>query len=327
MICPHCSLSIKYRERSNKKCSKCGKALAFEPKSHSLRLTDIYFKKTVEKLGNKGTLYFTPEQLLFALSRKKMKSKVSIVGLIIFAVVTCLIGFFVYSPVLLAVVPFWIIWIFAATFYFNKYISLPITLTEFHREVLNSWKSTYRNYPPNLLLESLPPKEFPPVLEGILICEDNAALICLAANHTAEDLNLALISTPKAASEIIAKHGILPIYVLHDASLQGIGFLEKVKRYFSSKAKVIDLGLRPQAVIKSKLPKLREKNTQTNNFKDLTAEENNWLNEGWHTPLFVLKPEKLIQYVSRQIGRKTPKTANAENQAKAVGFMTWVGEK
>ena len=119
MICPHCNQSIKYKERSNNTCSNCNKEFAFEPKTHPLLISDKYFSTVVEKLSYNGNLFYTSEQLHFAVSRKKIKSGSNIIGLIILAVITTFIALVisaVINPILMLFIPvgillIWIIYI------------------------------------------------------------------------------------------------------------------------------------------------------------------------------------------------------------------------
>lgn len=329
MICPHCNASIKYKERNYQICSQCKIQFAFEPKTHPLQLTDKYFSKAVATLSKNGIFYFTPHQLQFALSRKKMKSDASIIVLIVLAVITSIITTIVFYPALIVVIPLWIILIIARKIYKKKNIALPQTITEFQRTVLDGWKGVYKNYPSKLITGNSITNHFDDDLKGTLICEDIETALCLAENHLPRTLKLAIISRPKEINELPKKLREMPIYVLHDASINGYEFLEKIKQQFSRQTRVVDIGLRPQAVMKTKLPQLRQPNSAYVNLKGLTNEEIKWLKEGYYVPLFVLRPEKLIKYVTNQIGQKPSSipTGNAEAKAKSIGFMTWVEER
>ena len=124
MQCPKCFADVKYKERSNNVCSKCYAHFAFEPKTHPLQLTDKYFLKVVEKLSNNDKLFFTPQQLQFAVSRKKLKSNSLVISLIIIAFVTTIVAIFIYPLAAIAVAFIWIIVIIATTIYYKKNIYL-----------------------------------------------------------------------------------------------------------------------------------------------------------------------------------------------------------
>lgn len=328
MLCPHCSQSLKYRERSGNTCSSCHKYFAFEPKTHPLQLSDTYFSKIVNKLSNRDKLFYTSQQLQFAVSRKKIKSKSSIVTLVFVAVITTIFAIFIFPLAAIVVVLFWLVLIIGKIIYSKKYVSLPQTPQEFEGEVINYWKSAYKTCPSKLITKYKLHEDFNHNLNSILICEDYETAMCLSANEIDKKLHSAIVSNPNKITELLRKRRDLTVYVLHGASINGCEFFEKVKQQIGNQTRIIDIGLRPQAVMKSKLTHLREKSGMTANFNNLTSEENAWLNKGYYTPLFVLKPENLIKYVINQIARKskTVITSNAEKTAKNIGFMTWVSE-
>ncbi len=327
MVCPHCSTTLKYKERSGNTCSSCYKYFAFEPKTHPLNLSDNYFSSAVKKLSNYDKLFFTPQQLQFAVSRKKMKSSSAIVVFIIVGIISTIIASIIFLPIGLLVLLFWIILIISWKL-FKTNIFLPQTPQDFKYSVLDTWRDTYKTLPSKLLVENSESEKFGNNLNGILFCQDFETAMCLNANQMNEDLKLAITSKQPQVAKLMQIHKNLPIYVLHDASTDGIEFWEKTKHYFNGQTKVFDIGLHPQAVMKSKLMKFREKSINSRNFSSLSSEENAWLKQGHYTPLFVLKPEKLIKYVTDQIARKSKfvKADDAEKTAQNIGFMTWVNE-
>jgi hypothetical protein len=348
MICPHCKADIKYRERNYNTCSNCNKEFAFEPKTHPLNITDKYFSNVVEKLSNNGKLFYTLEQLQFAVSRKKMKSGLGIVGYFILAIITtvislttCLallpkkpeksiatefdiaIGLFL---LLIPVVIFfsWIIFIFRKIRHNTTHFLLPQTQFEFKDTVIYRWKGVYGNFPKNLIIEKPQSVSHNYNLRGILFCENQDTADFFIANQLNIRFGLAIFTD--LHSQIQAN---LPIYVLHDASSEGYTFLEKVKQTFGNQKQIIDMGFRPNSVMNSNLIKFRQPNNTNNNFSGLNPAEIQWLKDGYYAPLFVLRPVKLIQYLGKKFGRTAKQIAveTPEKQAQAIGFMTWVGEK
>ena len=328
MQCPKCFADVKYKERSNNQCSKCNARFAFEPKTHPLKLTDKYFSKVVTKLSNNDKLFFTPQQLQFAVSRKKLKSNSLVISLIIIAFITTIIAIFIYPLAAIAVAFIWIIVIIATTIYYKKNIFLPQTIYEFHSSVIETWRSVYKNYPPKLILDNTLPTQFNAEVRGILVCDDVETAICLVANQTDKSLSLAIVSNPNKIAELLQTRGKLPIFVLHSASVEGYHFVEKIKQQFGTQTRISDIGLRPQTVMKSNIVKLREKSEQIGKIGSLTGEEIAWLNQGFYTPLFVFTPLRLIAFVTKRLGKQTKPIAaeNPETKAKSIGFMTWAGE-
>jgi hypothetical protein len=329
MICPHCSASIKYKERSGETCSKCNKKFAFEPKTHSLQLTDTRFLKVIGKLSSDQKFYFTKSQLQFALSRKKLNSNTALIVIIILAIVSSIVSIAIFPVLLFVTIPFWIMVIIAKLIYSKRNVSLPQTPSDFESTVLDRWLRVYHHYPSKLITEMVIPNNFNEDLKGTLVCEDPETAMCLFKNNLGKNLKLAIVSAPKAIAELSKNLRVLPIYVLHEASADGYLFLEKIKGEFGRDTKVIDIGFRPQSVMKSKLMQLRQPTALRVTTSGLTAHEIKWLNQGSYVPLFVLKPEKLIKYVTNQIRQKSKfvQSESVESKAKAVGFMTWAGEK
>ncbi len=66
MKCPHCNVELRYRERSNKTCSKCQRKFVLEPKDNVFRLHDLKLRDLINRLSKNGTLYITSEQVLGA---------------------------------------------------------------------------------------------------------------------------------------------------------------------------------------------------------------------------------------------------------------------
>ena len=73
----------------------------------------------------------------------------------------------------------------------------------------------------------------------------------------------------------------------------------------------------------------RQPNYADNSFSSLSQEEIQWLKQGYYTPLSVLRPAQLVQYLDKRFERKDKKIADEtpEKQAQAIGFMSWIGEK
>jgi hypothetical protein len=324
MICPRCGASIKYKERSNNTCSSCKKEFAFEPKTHPLLLTDKYFSKVVDKLSGNGKLYYTPQQLMYAVSRKKMKSSSMMIIIVILAIVTSIIAGAVFFPLLIFVVPFWILVILAQIFYFGKFVAPPQSLEKFEASVINRWRSIYGISPEKLIIEK-PRQTFASLnLRGILFCQTEEMANFIIANQLNIKFGLSVVSDLN--SHLPDK---LPIFILHDASSEGVGLFERVKAHFGNQRKVFDLGLRPSWAMRSNILKFREHNYADSNFSSLTSAEKSWLKKGHYAPLFALRPDQLIKYLTKRFEKSAKKTtvANPEKAAQSIGFMTWAGEK
>ncbi|MEP6925425.1 MAG: hypothetical protein ABI954_13240 [Pyrinomonadaceae bacterium] len=358
MICPHCNQNLLYKERSGKKCSKCKHEFAFEPKTDSLGLHDARFRKVIGKIGADGKVYFTSGQLQHFLSRKKIKNSVNtILGWLVFAsvasiVITVIIAIST-GTIALFGLAFLIAVVFVTLLITFRQVEGDLNLTQsnfvFESDVIGRWRSIYKQLPANLLnkqLLSQNPQNLDKV-RAVLVCPELEVRVCLLGNQTSKDLGLLLFdpyqSPGKSTKEMefIQQRRDLPIFVLHDASIEGCLLKEEfVRKHLGNdrSRKVYDIGLRPQTAIKAKLMRLRAKPSKVSadsikEIKGLAPEEIAWLENGNYTPLLALTPTHLIKYVTRAVNKGfqiSAKTAvkstqkNDQSAAQAVGFMTWL---
>ena len=302
MKCPNCFADIKYKERRNNQCPKCFGTYVFEPKTHPLGLTDDYFSRTVDKLSDNGEIFFTLEQFHFALNRKKIRQSDLTVLFVIVAIFTSVIAFFIFGIAAILLVLFWMSFFIYRFFYKEKTVAVRQTLPEFKTEVLQPWKTAHKSLPPHLIVKTIDGANLKDKLRGFLLCDTNSTATFLIANKLEKSLGLSVsndVDFPRR------KHRTdLPIFVLHDASREGYEFAERVKRIYESEREIFDIGLRPNDAKVFELPVFRQKIASRINVIELTTEENLWLNKGFYTPLFVLKPSRLLEFVTDKIERK-----------------------
>jgi hypothetical protein len=77
VICPHCSADLKRKQRYRRRCSKCRKTFALEPKENSLHLHDLRVRRLAAVLADPlrpeaAPLRYTADQLRLAASRKAL---------------------------------------------------------------------------------------------------------------------------------------------------------------------------------------------------------------------------------------------------------------
>src|SRR5262245_46135577 len=70
MKCIRCDTDSKYKERSNRKCPKCGGTFAFEPKDGD-PFTDPAFKRSIDVVSSEGRVRWGVEHLYYELCRRK----------------------------------------------------------------------------------------------------------------------------------------------------------------------------------------------------------------------------------------------------------------
>lgn len=352
MICPHCNLSLRYRERSNYKCSKCNQGYAFEPRTDLPKLSDLRFRKAAVKMSQSNKLYFTFGQLLHFLSRRNLKSNYG-AGAISSALLVIFFGLFFFSiwigfAAAFAAAVLFAVAAFAVGFVLKKRatVSLLQNTAQFKKLIAARWLKVYQTLPPTLIADDY---AFDNVdldhARGFLICREPEILMCLAANQVHHNFGLILINpwSQNQNSNPFRRSPELPIFVLHDASFDGYEWKHKfIAEYLGNQpeSRIFDIGLRPNQAIKLELLRLRrgrvgsrEMQVYARSLTELTAEEKAWLTAGYHAPLLALTPAQLINLVARSVARRYNQIGgNALNypaldrrKAESIGFMTTFG--
>lgn len=360
MKCPHCHADQTFRQRSGRRCGKCKREFAFEPRTDPLKLTDTRFTQIAEKLSAGGTLAYSVEQLRHALSAKAVRAQApaSAQAALGCAFVAGAVGFilvgFVADQLLLAVGVALLIWLGGGIFWATRrgrpfYPKLPVEPLRFEREVLDRFRKVYGHGPPGLisgerlrLLDYRMP--LPGMLRGALVCPERAVLDCLRTNGVPEQTGLALIPvgaplTPAEQDQLVVlrTRPDLPLLLLHDASPAGCLLAEGVAQALNlgQQRRVIDIGLRPQTAVERKLlavgappdPALIERLRAQGRLR---PDELAWLAEGKVAPILAVSPKRLLAMVSRAAQRlqapdrpPAARPATPEQQAQAVGFLSW----
>lgn len=304
MKCPNCLAEIKYRERSNNKCTKCDGTFVFEPKTHSLNLTDTFFSKTVDRLSANGTIFFTLEQFQFALNRKRFRQADSFPFFFVVAILTTILTFVFLAPFGVFVIIFWTIFLVYKKLTSTVTVEMKQNLSEFYDDVLMPWKRVHTFSPSNLITGNFENEDLGNSLQGFLLCDKKSTVNFLLANKTESFLRVSI--TDEIDLPQIKNRPDLPVFVLHDASIDGYKFFEKAEKLYEKNTEIFDIGLQPNDVKQFDLEIFREPNPASVNIGHLTDEENKWLARGFFTPLCAVKPEKLLRSVAAQIKRKLP---------------------
>lgn len=308
MQCPNCFVNIRASERRGNQCLKCNGTFVFEPKTHPIGLTDTYFSRTVDKLSDNGKYFFTPEQFYFAINRKQIR-KNNALGIFIFVALLTFVPAVINNWKAAVIVGlFWTCFFAYRIFFASKTVSLKQEFHEFNYDVLQPWKSVHKNLPSHLIMNEPKKEDLKKNLRGFLICDSQSTANFLIANKLEKALNVSVLDNVNFPK--ITHHRDLPVFVLHDASFEGYKFVAEIERLYENEQKIFDIGLRPFDVKELEFAKFRKKLLITENFNDLTNEENKWLAKGFYTPLFVFKPEHLIRFVSEQIARHISATEN-----------------
>jgi hypothetical protein len=341
MICPHCSRSVRYRSRGNRKCGYCGQRFALEPKQDPFRLSDMRLRNLDAKLSE-GRLWYTSTQLWYAAARKelvpKRPSAVRKVMTGVFVVVSvlpfiaCMLltvrdeginatGVVIFGAVL-------VISVFATARAIRagrRRTSVSVPHGEFRRRVLEPWVGVYGAEPPALIPEARPVAPQNPANPTLVVlCPDPAVLACLHANAIGTRLNVAVLARAEEAPPDV------PVALLHDTSVDGYLFGAWVRGRLAAR-RVFDIGPRPRTVKESTAAiRLRGRRPASDPIERLraarvlTEPELAWLADGWWSPVAALRPKALVDRITEAVER----VGNADpdrRAASALGFLTWPG--
>ncbi|MFJ5228889.1 hypothetical protein ACIQBJ_03220 [Kitasatospora sp. NPDC088391] len=363
MICPHCHVDRRQRERTHHTCDKCRKVFALDPKVEPGRLHDTKFRQLVEKATG-GGLRITVEQLYwinerrlyrFPTGRETVGSVGGAVGLavpaVVLAVVATAVGPWLWGvfavPVLLLVL------LSARQFRFRERLRPPApmvfatSLNSFERQVIGRWRSVYHALPEGLV-------EHVPALPGAPMVKARAAVLC----------EIPAVAAFLRANDFEARHRVrlveraalvpagLPVVLVRDLSLAALGYAVAVRAALPGR-RVVDCGLVPKAVrVPAKAVRLRGAGgagpvdvppalAATPAWQRLEREDRDWLVDNWTSPLITLPPAKLMAMVERAVERAVtapvpspapasvasaaPDESPAETRRRAerIGFLTW----
>ena len=328
MICPHCGKNLLRTQRTGSTCTYCDRRFAFDPKTNSLGLHDLKVRRQAERLA-RGGMSYTPRQLWYAVSRKKVGETVQPLsgcgcGMSIpLAVAVMIFGFAVQpSEEVLAgvamvaaavlVVATIVVAVLRPVIAGRREIQPPVPESRF-RGMLTTWRDVYGASPPGMIDTVPPPAVHRP--EAALVCPDTTVLDCLTANGVPHRWALALATNAAGVPPEV------PVVLLHDASVAGLRFAAANRDALGGQV-VVDAGLRPAHVLRGRgLLRLRGKKVDAGDLRrlDLTREEAEWLAAGWWSPIAAVPPAKLVAAVDRALTR----VDRDRSRAAGVGFMTW----
>jgi hypothetical protein len=345
VICPHCSANLLRKQRSMRRCSKCRRTFALEPKANSLHLHDVRVHKLAGVLADPGRagappLRYTADQLRMAASRKILANPsgssawlgcagtITILGLVGgFIALIDQIGELFVAAVLIV---FWAVVIcligHLATARRRRLPGEPTSASAFRLWMLDRWAEVYGGPPPGLL----PPRPVVDVLPpgrpaAMLYCPDPGTVDFLAASGIVEKRGVALIVQGREwpPPALPAADRAIPVLVLHHADVAGCLVVPRLRAVLPPGTRVIDAGLRPRVAERIGPPvrtppdgTLLHELTRTGS---LDPGELSWLARGNTLPLAAVRPARLLAAVERALPKGDPE----EKRAEAVGFMAW----
>ncbi len=246
-----------------------------------------------------------------------------------------------------------LIGLFAAFIYQYPILPYQADIESFEQKYIAPWETIHGPMPGRLTERDIKlSREFqipPAQVRAVVVSPVDNALDCLRANGLPQRLGLALINPDRPFTEeterLIARvrqNPQIPILLVHDASVQGclLSYLLPAKWGLTSNHRIIDLGLRPRHVERLRLPwtfgeetpkelvGLLERAANKPGGVALDQDELTWLREGPVTSVLFIPPPQLIRVITGALKRHAPAQAvdpeaEADAQARAIGFMTW----
>ncbi|MFD5062345.1 MULTISPECIES: hypothetical protein [unclassified Streptomyces] len=344
MICPHCEKNLLRKERPNNTCSHCRRTYALDPKTNSLGLSDLRVRRIVAKVTEEGRIAVAPDQLWYALSRRRLKEgnfapgcagASLFAGLVVgvFGIFTQIAYLFLASGALLLVSAG-----FALARAAGAGLGFPVmSRAAFRSEALAPWQNVYGGLPPGVVDDAPPvpsqartraPAGAQP--GAILLCPDRSITAFLIADGLPARYGIALAKDLDAVRALPTRG---PVIVLHDADAHGELLVRRVRASLGQRT-VIDAGLPLRTVrglaqavpYRDKQGKPgRETMARLTVLGEFTEEELKWLGKGWRFPLVGMPPARLLAAVNRVAEQVTRSVDPERRHAASVGFMTWPG--
>ncbi|WP_055599855.1 hypothetical protein [Streptomyces aureus] len=340
MICPHCERNLLRKERTGNRCTHCNRPYALDPKTNPLRLNDLRVRRITTALTDGGRIEIVPDQLWYALSRKRLRDSEfgqgCMGGAFVAAGFVTVIAFVAEAPVLLiasaALLLIGLGVTAARAMGAGKGIP-PVVREAFPALVLSPWRSVYGVLPPGVLdtTGSGGGRADPAGAAGttgVLVCPDRAVVAFLVADGLPARHGLAVARSVAEAAAVPSKG---PVLVLHDSDADGELLVRGLRDALRDRT-VVDVGppLRTVRALPQAVPyRDPRRKPSPADMRVLTAlgtftpEELKWLRQGWRFPLVGLPPARLLAVVDRVAGQASRGVDPDRRRAADLGFLTW----
>jgi hypothetical protein len=357
MRCTHCGANTGLRKRKDGRCSQCQHRFAFP----TGQLTDVQFKRAVDRISGYGKVLFTERNLWYEVQRRWRPSG------------PWRKAYHVFPPALLGAMPgavlaFWLsipglYWLPAAgaagsvvasvfgAWSFNRSGPPPvgapsIPFDRFRSEHLSRWIAVHGPIP-----GLLPPPEQAAAGMPIAVPADVAAFSfdralvtdrwetaqMLVANRFHFEHNCAVLSMdgyPAGIAgtirEMLRRNPRLTVFALHDASVDGCHLplaLRQPEWFPDLEVRIVDLGLRPATARRLRLPGLRGRAAyRLPPLVELHADEVRWLSAGTYAELAAVRPMLVMRAAYKAIvtlGRTDRAGSRVPYQD---GGVIWIGD-
>ncbi|MFT2016839.1 hypothetical protein ACMA1D_13470 [Streptomyces sp. 796.1] len=345
MICPHCKVNIRSRERTGRKCARCHETFALDPRLHGKGMHDLRILRRAKEVTQDGRLQVTLHQFWYlARAANPYRGWIEArhtrtvtgwlvalpltAGLLTIAVLVPFPPAVSYWPHLLvsAMLLRW-----AAHRQDDDHPRIPPTASitpdeyTFRRLLTEHWAQRYEGLPPGIIDEQKHAGRAPVPTEPVaaLLSPGHAVSVFLTANGIVQRLAVHLATT---LDDLPAD---VPVIVLHDASATDLMRVAVVREALPDRV-VVDAGLSARVAHGRQLVRLvkpaevsaRQLRSELGMDGQLAA----WLADGWYSPLAAVPPARLEAVVEHAVRRAVAlgRRDEARRQKLAdTGFMSW----
>jgi hypothetical protein len=322
MKCIRCSTDSKYKERSNKKCPKCGGEFAFEPQSGD-KLTDGAFKAAIDAVSSNSGVRWGVENLYYEVCRRITgKTTSPPMGCVVISGISAGIGVLAAvkssdAGFLFLVVPLAVLGLI--TWYAKSSTrTVPITTDTFNT-MWSRWKAVHgdpggyivrnpQHTPPRIMESDLGDYSF----DRAVICDRARTVDLLLANNFHFENNCAILSIDgypagpfETVRAMLKRNSKLQVFALHDATPSGCELAHRLAhdpQWFAGTIKVVDVGLRPGHAKPFNGCMLKQSRPVATTAA-ISQTEAEWLAK-YSLELAAIRPEQVLKRLFRAINNK-----------------------
>ncbi|BAS55430.1 hypothetical protein NIES2135_52850 [Leptolyngbya boryana NIES-2135] len=335
-------------------CKKCQHQFAFEPvHMEGSKMTDQYFKETISSISSGDILFFTEKQFLYAINRRLARYKITDAedkiptSINTFGVIFIILSVISFTSSEIRELPFSdnLIAILVLSFVFSLFASpliyaadllfgnrrqkqFSVTEAELHGWI-ERWKFVGNSIdklldPPQLTAAAATISDEVSAysFDRVIICDRATIAQLLIANNVHFENSCAILSLngyPAAifdtVMQMLRRNSDLTVYVLHDATPQGISLIHTLKtssEWFENQTlRYFELGLLPrqaigkrQMIVNQSAVFVQEAELLPESVRQsLSKAELEWLDRGYYVELESFSPRRIIRVVTQGIAK------------------------
>jgi hypothetical protein len=329
MKCAHCEVDSKKKDRERGLCPRCGTPFAFDPTKGD-PITDLGFRKAIEAVSAKGTVWFGLEHLRYEVARRVTRFKF---GGTVVAVVASGITGMIGATAAASPLAFFIVGGGTLALLLSR-IVIRSRMSSFTRAAFDklwaAWQAAH-GAPAGLIVRREPglrgrgtevpePDITDYSFDRAVICDRARTADLLLANNFHFEHNCAVLSAdgyPPGVFEtvrtMLRRNPRLEVFVLHDATAGGCTLAERLHTspdWFKGLGRVTDVGLRPAHAARLSKYWIRSQGVVHPGTAGVTADEARWLS-AHALELAVLRPEQTLKRLFRAMNASSERGSDS----------------